>query len=314
MWIQPELTASGREQTVTLHPKLVVSGRVTDAETGRPLLNFRVVRGTKLGWRDGIDWSEDMAVDVTNGRYSAPFDQSGEGAFIRIEAKGYKPAVSRAFQPPTEGEQTLDFALQRAADLTGVVLLPDGKPAAGAEVVLASRENQLTMKAGRFDRVVNSPRTATGPDGRFEFPAREGQFLVLAVSDLGYAEAPSDEFAKSGKLLLQPWGTIEGGVRIGARLGAGQEVVFNPIRPEGRRGDRLRLWVPDAERRARSVPIRPGHPGTWERHAQPHHGIPRGHDLPHALLAGIHRGQAGCDDPGDRRRQGPAGDRATRPR
>ena len=235
MWIQPELTASGREQTVTLHPKLVVGGRVTDAETGRPLLNFRVVRGTKLGWRDGIDWSEDMAVEVTNGRYTAPFDQTGEGAFIRIEAKGYKPAVSRAFQP-TEGSQTLDFALQRAAGLTGVVLRPDGKPAAGAEVVLASSENQLTMKAGRFDRVVNAPKTATGPDGGFEFPARDGQFLVLAVSDFGYAEASSDEFAKSGKLVLQPWGTIEGGVRIGARLGAGQEVVFHPIRPEGRRG------------------------------------------------------------------------------
>ncbi len=235
MWIQPELTASEREQAVILYPKLVISGRVTDAETGRPVSNFRVVRGTKLGWRDGIDWSEARPMEVTNGRYSAPFDRTGEGAFIRIEAKGYKPAVSRAFQP-TEGSQTLDFALQRAAGLTGVVLLPDGKPAAGAEVVLASWENQLTLKAGRFDRVVNSPKTATGPDGRFEFPAREGQFLVLTVSDFGYAEALSDEFAKSGKLLLQPWGTIEGGVRIGARSGAGQEVVFHPIRPEGRRG------------------------------------------------------------------------------
>ena len=35
MGMQAELTASEREQTVTLHPKLVVSGRVTDAETGR---------------------------------------------------------------------------------------------------------------------------------------------------------------------------------------------------------------------------------------------------------------------------------------
>ena len=52
MWIQPELTASEREQTVTLHPKLVISGRVTDAETGRPVPKFRAVRGWKWSSQD----------------------------------------------------------------------------------------------------------------------------------------------------------------------------------------------------------------------------------------------------------------------
>ena len=52
------------------------------------------------------------------------------------------------------------------------------------------------------------------------------------MSDAGYADASSDEFARTGKLVLQPWGRIEGGVRIGARMGADQEVTFYPIRPE----------------------------------------------------------------------------------
>jgi hypothetical protein len=54
--MEAELTASQREQTVTLHPKLVIRGRVTDAETGRPVPKFRAVRGWKWRSRDDIDW------------------------------------------------------------------------------------------------------------------------------------------------------------------------------------------------------------------------------------------------------------------
>ena len=48
------LTASEREQTVILYPKLVITGRVTDAETGRPVPKFRVVKGWQSGWQDRI--------------------------------------------------------------------------------------------------------------------------------------------------------------------------------------------------------------------------------------------------------------------
>jgi hypothetical protein len=54
---------------------------------------------------------------------------------------------------------------------------------------------------------------------------------LVAVSEAGYAEVSSDEFAKSGKLMLQPWGRIEGGVRIGSRLESDQEAMFQPHRP-----------------------------------------------------------------------------------
>ena len=56
-----------------------------------------------------------------------------------------------------------------------------------------------------------------GPDGRFTLPPRDDKFLLIAVSETGYGDALSDEFTKSARLVLQPWGTIEGGVRIGPR-------------------------------------------------------------------------------------------------
>jgi peroxiredoxin len=230
MRTEAELAASEREQTVTLHPKLVISGRVTDTETGRPVPKFRAVRGWKWRSRDDIDWSENLAIEATGGRFTVPFDEARAGAFIRIDAPGYRSAVSRAFRAD-EGSQTFDFALHPAKEYNGLVLLPDGKPAPGAEVALATQGNPVSIRSGHFDRNRDFPKTSTGPDGRFTFPARDGEFLLVAVSEAGFAEISSDEFAKSGKLVLQSWGRIEGGVRIGPRFGSDQEVMFQPDRP-----------------------------------------------------------------------------------
>jgi protocatechuate 3,4-dioxygenase beta subunit len=229
------LTASEREQTVILYPELVITGRVTDAETGQPVPKVRVVKGWRSGWPDRIAWFENMAVEVAGVQYSALFKESRELLFVKVEAPGYKPAQSRAFKS-NEGSQTLDFKLEREAGLSGVVLLPDGKAVAGADVALATWQNHVTLRSGRFDRDANFPKVTTGPDGRFAFPSQVGAFLLIALSDAGYADASSDELAKSSKLVLQPWGQIEGGVRIGPRQGANQQVVFYPIRPEGRVG------------------------------------------------------------------------------
>ena len=127
----PQLTASEREQTVTLYPKLVISGRVTDAETGRPVLKFRVVKGLEARSAGTRSTGPRTMARGGHGRsIHGPVRSSGEGAFVRIEAPGYKPAVSRAFQP-TEGSQTFDFALQPAKGLSGIVLLPGRQARAG---------------------------------------------------------------------------------------------------------------------------------------------------------------------------------------
>jgi hypothetical protein len=54
------------------------------------------------------------------------------------------------------------------------------------------------------------------------------KFLLIALSDAGYAHAFPDDFAKSGKLVLQPWGKIEGEVWIGRQPAPNEQVQFNP--------------------------------------------------------------------------------------
>jgi peroxiredoxin len=162
-------------------------------------------------------------------------DDVGNGALIRIDAPGYKPAVSRAFQP-NEGSQTFHFALKRTPGLMGIVLLPDGEPAAQAEVAVATEKNWLILNSGRFEHDRNFATVMTGPDGRFTLPPQDNEFVLIVTSDAGYAEVSSDDFAKSSRLVLQPWGKIEGGVRIGPRPGSDQEVQFQPFSPGRKRG------------------------------------------------------------------------------
>ncbi len=222
---QVPLTASDREQVIALHPELVITGRVTDAETGRPVPGFRLVRGQKYPRWDQVHWAENEAVEVAGGRYTIRSDEPCEAFSLRVEVPGYQSAESRAFRS-TEGSQTFDFALRRGGGLSGVVLLPDGKPAARAEVVLATTELGALMTVGRFDRRSNFATVRTGPDGRFTLHPTVDKYLLVAAGDAGYADASQDEFARSGKLVLKPWGKIEGVVWIGDRPGADQEVLY----------------------------------------------------------------------------------------
>jgi peroxiredoxin/protocatechuate 3,4-dioxygenase beta subunit len=223
--------ASDQEQQITLPPKLVVAGRVTDAATGQPINAFTVIQGRQFQGRDHIYWERGEGGEIRGGRYTTTFGEPSAALFVRIEATGFKPADSRAFKPG-EGVQTHDFALHPAGGLAGVVVGPGGRPTAGVEVALATEENRAMLRMGRLDRNVNLPRTTTGPDGRFTFAAPDAPYLLIALGDAGFAEATADEFKANGQLVLQTWGTIEGRALIGRGPAANQEITFHPKRPE----------------------------------------------------------------------------------
>ncbi len=233
------LTASEKEHVVTLDPTLVISGNVTDAVTGKPVPRFRVIQGLELKGNQGITWWRMGAAEYTGGRYSMKFDFPEKASYVRVEAPGYEPAESRGFRSD-EGAMTQDFRVKPSAGISGVVLLPDGKPAAGVQVVLGTQETPAFVRDGVFQHNSNAATATTGPDGRFTLPKHEGLLLLVVAADAGFADATSDQFAKSGKLLLQPWGRIKGDVRIGRKPAAYQSVVYLPELPSNR-GDAVRM-------------------------------------------------------------------------
>jgi beta-lactamase regulating signal transducer with metallopeptidase domain/thiol-disulfide isomerase/thioredoxin len=226
------LIASEREQVVTLRPKLMITGRVTDAATGRPLPKCLIIEGVGFLGSDQISWSRASASAVSGGEYTAPFEEPNHAMYVRVEALGYKPAVSRAFRPE-EGGQRFDVALERAETLSGIVQLPDGKPADGVDVVLATDADQVLFQSGRLESRTTAPRAKTGPDGRFAFTVPKDDFLLIAIGEAGYADASPADFAKSEKIILQPWGRLEGEVMAGRRPKANEEISFSPSRPRG---------------------------------------------------------------------------------
>jgi beta-lactamase regulating signal transducer with metallopeptidase domain len=249
------LTASDQEHVVKLDPELVISGSVTDAVTGKPMPRFRVkqgfelesrqqnsfakligkvarmIQGLEVEGRQGILWEN--AAEYTGGHYSMKVEFPRNASYVRVEAPGYEPAESRAFRSD-EGAMIQDFRLKPAAAISGVVLLPDGRPAVGVQVILGTPENRASVRDGVVLNDSNVETTTTGPDGRLTVRKRAGGFLIVVGVDAGFADATSDEFAKTRKLVLQPWGRIEGEVKIGRKPAAYQSILYFPESPSNR--------------------------------------------------------------------------------
>jgi protocatechuate 3,4-dioxygenase beta subunit len=222
------LTPSDEEQIVTLDPELVISGRVTDASTGRPVPTFRVVQGLMFSNNPRMSWMVQDAVEFTDGRYTIKHSEAYAGYAVRVEAAGFKPAESRVFKP-TEGATSFDFALSHAGAedlLTGVVLLPDGRPAAGAEVALATPDHPLLFESEfcRFGRGNGMSFVKTDSEGRFSFNLPGGPYRLAVMSDYGFAESTPEEHEKSETLTLEAWGKIKGEARIGREPAANQPI------------------------------------------------------------------------------------------
>lgn len=233
--LQP-LGPAEREQTMTLDRPLTVRGTVTDAYTGKSIERFTVL--TAIDWRNNRppDFRRDQAFPVTGGRYEVRFDQPYPRHVVRIEANGYFTEDSRGFKD-NEGDQVHDFKLRPGGSLTGVARRPDGSPLAGAEVFLVASSRGLGLKEGRLPereftlvgrRMPDNRMLAavtTGADGRFRFPPQAGPAAVVVVDDLGIGRRTAEQLAENPDVRVEPWGRIEGTLRIGSKPGRDQDVA-----------------------------------------------------------------------------------------
>jgi len=139
------------------------------------------------------------------------------------------------------------------SEVKGLVFGPDGQPATDAEVALQvegqywtlgkkkleanSLQNkvmQMEAKLRARDKgASNSPparqewlQVKTGLDGSFTFPMAEGAQSVIALNEAGYAQVSLADLSQSPQIRLQPWGRIEGTLRVGHHLGTNEVVAL----------------------------------------------------------------------------------------
>ncbi|SIO58256.1 RNA polymerase sigma factor, sigma-70 family [Singulisphaera sp. GP187] len=216
------MTASPEEVEIRLAPMLRVQGSVVDAESGQAVESFKVIPGYVIGDSQSPYWLYSDLMSASGGKYEISLNDP-RTPHVRIEAKGFQPAVSRPFRGD-EGDTAYDFKLQKAATITGIVRLPDGRPLPGAEVIMVLAGRSTMINNGRFTQRDRNPWVETGPDGRFSLPAPEKDYSIAVLHDRGYGERSSQGLAADPVVTVRPWGRIQGTYRIGSAPGVRQAI------------------------------------------------------------------------------------------
>jgi peroxiredoxin len=159
-----------------------------------------------------------------------------EPQLLRVEAPGYLAAVSRPLQP-NEGTQRIEFRLTRASSVVGTALSAEGEPLAGADVLLATPSQMMSVSNGRHSdydkREKRNVATVTDGAGRFELPPQDESFVLVVLHDRGHAQVTSEQFAKDPAVRVAAWGRVEGG-------------MFIDDKPADTKG--VQLWIPQSLR------------------------------------------------------------------
>jgi beta-lactamase regulating signal transducer with metallopeptidase domain/uncharacterized GH25 family protein len=169
-----------------------------------------------------------------NGWSSQPLREvdlpAGQTLEVNITAPDRSKASRTSFSTPpplvpVPGEQ-----------VKGVVLRPDGQPAANAEVALQLTQGPFNLSLGRGVFVSSGLRDKglivnAGADGSFDLPLYQKAVAVVAVSDEGFAQISLEEFKASPRIQLEKFGRIEGTLRVGRHLGTNETVNVSPEMP-----------------------------------------------------------------------------------
>ena len=91
----------------------------------------------------------------------------------------------------------------------GTVVLPNGEPAAGADVGLQLEGGHLLLALQKAFMQKDVEMLAD-TNGHFSFSTEEKPLKVYALNTQGYAMISVEALSTSQKIVLQPWGRVEG--------------------------------------------------------------------------------------------------------
>jgi thiol-disulfide isomerase/thioredoxin len=221
-----DITGGAPERTVVLKTEHRITGRVIDAVTGKPIPRFTVIP-VDVFRKDWLSAERNNSVAGKDGQLGYLAQRTDIALRLRVEAPGYRTQAGPEFRVGDDASRTQDFRLKPSLPITGLVLDPSGRPAAGVTVLLATPTETVMLERDWGQ----NHQTTTDAAGRFEFPDPGEPVAVLGRADSGFASA---EFPAGhldvGTLRLRPWATVRGQFRDGGRPVPGATVMLNPIR------------------------------------------------------------------------------------
>lgn len=145
-------------------------------------------------------------------------------------------------KPPIDADKPPDEPAGPA--VRGVIKGVDAKPRGDARVLLASTYERLSAA------VLRDPAAGyrTHADGRFAVPLPRADWVLVALSDEGYAQVTDGEYREGMDVVLRPWAKVQGVATEGRAPVEGAEIVT----AMGRRGVPNHAYYLEFEQRART--------------------------------------------------------------
>ncbi len=221
-----KLTAGREVHEIELPWPLELTGTVVDADTDAPIEKFEIVQGMRYNGRNNrIHWERYNIKQGRQGKFNVKYTEPRPEHLVRIEAVGYRPVVSRGIKSD-EGLVELEFKLEKGTGPSGVVTLPDGSPAAGVEVVMASGNSPTSIQNGS---AVHSEgvKVVTDEDGQYQLPYPDGEYLVVFLHEQGWRQLSGEQLDQSTDVQLQEWARVQGVAKAGAEPVANEQVSLN---------------------------------------------------------------------------------------
>jgi len=177
--VDTDSTAETKAVTAAMEPAKVIAGRVTYADTGKPVSHAKI---EIIAYRGGPGYGNQFETDVVGRFRTNPISTDRYAFFVHApEGQPYLSFTTGIFPWPKGSlEHRLDLVLRRGALFRGKVVEEGrNRPVAGAAL------RYLGLPAGNTNSGPWSDTTRTGPDGSYQLPVlpNRGMLIVLGPSD-----------------------------------------------------------------------------------------------------------------------------------
>ena len=207
----------------------IVSGRVTDRQNGDPVSSFLVIPGqAQLTWNQN-QWDARHYAEGTNGSFVVYVDQRWAQPELKVMADGFLP-IAKMLKP--ESQTNLEIVLEKGVGPAGKVLLPDGRPAAKADVILVCADSE--QPGFDFDGHLNSRHnaqleTTTFINGNFSFAPQIGMRSIAAATKEGFIQVSVESLKTNSNVVLNAYGSIHGVLKRPTGLGTNEDLDLSFI-------------------------------------------------------------------------------------
>jgi peroxiredoxin len=148
---------------------------------------------------------------------------------VLLPADTYAPPYSGESPYEVEAEEgvTMGLPFPKGEELAIPVRLPDGKPAAGADYLVIKTRQYVQLTNGYFETRYGYKPKKIGADGTITVRADIENYDVIVVHDAGWAHLGKKDVEAKKAITLEPWGQVEGTVRVGGKVGIRETVALS---------------------------------------------------------------------------------------